>query len=175
MWKSRLKDVFFIVCIGVLFWLIITKREGQRIGYIDVKIVFAEFDLKKELQKKYQSQMAGKKQMIDSLSFEVQQLGIELESSPKPEQAKMDVFLAKRKQYMELVKLYDEEDKQVNSEYDNQILTQMNQYVKEFGDENGYDMILGSLGQGNIMQANDKNDLTKTVIKYINKKYAGEK
>lgn len=175
MWLNRLKDVFYLSAIVTLGWMVFfNKPENKKIAFIDVKKVFDGFELKKELQKKYQGQMAGKKKLIDSLGFEVQQLGIELESSKTPDQTKTEIFIQKRKQYMELVKIYDGEDQKVNSEYDAQILTQMNQFVKDYGDENGYDMILGSLGNGTIMHANSEMDISDKVLKFINKKYAGD-
>lgn len=173
--KSRFKDLFYLACIVTLAWFTYNNYGTQKkIGYIDVKKVFDDFDLKKELQKKYFSQMSNKKKTIDDMGFELQKMGLELEASAKPEQAKMDLFLAKRKQYMELVKVYDDEDQKVNSEYDAQVIKQMNEYIKQYGDENGYDLILGSMGNGNIMQAQDEMDLTDEVTRYVNKKYAGK-
>ena len=173
---NKLKDVFYICCIGVLFWLVLSNKEKEKgIAYIDVKKVFDEFQLKKELQKKYQGQMASKKQVIDSLGFQLQRLEIEIGATKKPDKEKVDLYMSKQKQYIDLSKIYTEEDKNINSEYDSQILNQMNQYVKEYGDENGYEMILGSIGNGNIMQAKSEIDLTKPMIKYINNKYAGVK
>ncbi|HYG53227.1 MAG TPA: OmpH family outer membrane protein, partial [Flavobacteriales bacterium] len=87
---------------------------------------------------------------------------------------KTEIFVAKRKQYMELMKVYDEENQKVNADYDAQIIKQMNIYIKEYGDANGYDMIFGSLGNGTVMQAQASMDVTEPVIKYINKKYAGK-
>lgn len=175
MWKSKLKDLFYLVCIVTLGWFTYANYANQRkIGYIDVKKVFDDFDLKKEMQKKYFDQMANKKKTIDDMGFELQKMGGELEVSEKPEQKKLDEFLLKRKQYMELVKIYDEEDKKVNSEYDAQIIKQMNEYIKKYGDEKGYDLILGSMGNGNIMQAQDGLDLTTEVTTYINHQYAGK-
>lgn len=174
MWKSRLKDVFYLGCIGVLCWAVFFRSNEQKFGYIDVKKVFSEFQLKKDLEKKYTDQMSGKKKKIDDMSFELQQMGIELESSSKPDQKKMNDFVTKRKQYMELVKIYDDENSKINSEYDEQIIKQMNIYVKEYGDANNYSMILGSMGNGNIMQAKEVYDITEPVIEFINKKYAGK-
>ena len=76
MWLNRAKDFFYIGSILALGWLVIGKKsESKNIAFIDVKKVFDGFELKKELQKKYHGQMAGKKKVIDSLGFQLQQLG----------------------------------------------------------------------------------------------------
>lgn len=175
MWRNRLKDLFFLLCILTLAWFTYANHNNrQKLGFIDVKKVFENFDMKKEMQKKYFDQMGSKKKTIDDMGFELQKMSIELESSAKPEQAKMETFLAKRKQYMELVKVYDEEDQKVNTEYDTQVIQRMNEYIKQYGDENGYELILGSMGNGNIMQAREHLDLTVEITKYVNTKYAGK-
>lgn len=175
MWKNRLKDiVLFGLILTIGYFTYYNTIEKKKLGYIDVQKVFNEFDLKKELQQKYHSKMEGKKKMIDSLGFELQKKGVELESSSKPEQQAVNNFIGKRKLYMELVKQYDEEDQKLNSDYDNQIISQMNQYIIDFGKNNGYDLIFGSMANGNIMHADEGLDLTNEVIVYINKKYAGK-
>jgi outer membrane protein len=175
MWKNKLKDLFYLASLLTLGWFCYVNYSNQRkIGYIDVKQVFNDFDLKKEMQEKYFSQMSGKKKSIDELGFELQKMGSELEASGKPEEKKMEAFLSKRKLYMQLVKTYDEEDKKINSEYDTEVIQQMNEYIKKYGEEKGYDLILGSMGNGNIMQAQNQLDLTGEVTAYINNAYAGK-
>lgn len=172
----KLKDAIIFLSLGVLGWMSYSNSNGnQRIAYMDVTRVFNEFNLKKELQKKYTSHMASQKKIIDSLGFMVQRMGMDLENAIKPDSVKMNRFMLKRKQYMTLVREYDEQDKQLNSQYDGQIFAQMNEYIKEYGAENDFDLILGSMGNGNIMQGSERMDVTSDVVKFINEKYEGVK
>ena len=40
--------------------------------------------------------------------------------------------------------------------------------------ENGYDVIFGASGEGNIMYATDELNITSEVLAYCNKKYSGK-
>jgi outer membrane protein len=172
----KIKDAVIFLSLGILGWMSYSNSNGkQRIAYMDVTRVFNEFNLKKELQKKYIDQMSGQKKMIDSLGFLVQRMGVDLENTSTPDSVKMNRFLLKRKQYMTMVREYDDQDKKLNNQYDGQILAQMNEYIKEYGEENGFDLILGSMGNGNIMQGSQRMDVTTEVVKFINKKYEGIK
>lgn len=169
---NKIKDLFFLACILFLGWMVFDLKANQpRLGFIDVKKVFDGFELKKELQRKYHAEMGDRKRTLDSLGFEVQRLGIELEG--KNDNAKLEVYLMKRRNYMEMLKLYEEKDARANAEYDSQIFVQLNQYIQEYGDQNGFDLVFGSAGNGSIMHGNIQWDVTNDVIKFINKRYSG--
>jgi outer membrane protein len=53
--------------------------------------------------------------------------------------------------------------------FDKIIWEKINQKVNDYGKEQGYDYIFGAKGDGSIMYASDKKDITKEVIAYINK------
>lgn len=172
--KQRIKDIVLFALLGLLFWLVIGRETvNAKYAYVDVPRVFDEFLMKKELQKKYNNQMAGRKALVDSLGFQLQKTAIELENNPTPSPKELESFASRRAQYMELVKKFDEEDHQLNSEYDAQIFKQMNQYIRDFGEEKGYTMLFGSMGNGNIMYAEETVDKTDEVIHFLNEKYQG--
>ena len=52
-------------------------------------------------------------------------------------------------------------------------MLQLNQYVKEFGEKNSYDIIHGANGNGSLMYAKDILNLTEEVKAFINNKYKG--
>ena len=55
-----------------------------------------------------------------------------------------------------------------------QILGQMTQYIKDFGNENGYDFIFGEDNTGTILYGKPTADITSEVIEFINQKYQGK-
>jgi outer membrane protein len=52
--------------------------------------------------------------------------------------------------------------------------TEINKYIMEYGKENKFDMIHGVSGEGNLMYADEKLNVTDQVIEYMNNKYDGE-
>jgi outer membrane protein len=56
----------------------------------------------------------------------------------------------------------------------NLIWDRINNYVKEYGEKNGYDYIFGANGDGTVMYADGSEDITNDITTYINLRYAGE-
>ena len=53
------------------------------------------------------------------------------------------------------------------------IINDINDYVKEYGKREGYRIIFGAKGNGNIMYAEDGADLTNGVLEGLNNEYSG--
>jgi len=70
-------------------------------------------------------------------------------------------------------KNFEEELIEVSQEYDQQIWERLNGFVKTYAEEKGYDIIIGASGDGNLMYANEKLDITDQLIEYCNQKYNG--
>jgi outer membrane protein len=69
-----------------------------------------------------------------------------------------------------------EEDNQVQTKkYDEEIITQLNQYVQDYGKEMGYAYIYGNNGEGSLMYADDARVITREMIEYVNNRYKGVK
>lgn len=54
------------------------------------------------------------------------------------------------------------------------VYNQVNTYIKEYGEKNGYTVILGTMTGGNILFAKDYIDVTDEVMKGLNEKFKGE-
>ncbi|UOQ75196.1 OmpH family outer membrane protein [Hymenobacter cellulosilyticus] len=52
-----------------------------------------------------------------------------------------------------------------------EILTEINAYIKQYGKEKGYDFILGATDNGNIVYAAEGKDITEEVLAGLNKQY----
>jgi outer membrane protein len=72
------------------------------------------------------------------------------------------------------LKFHEDELAKKTSESLEQIWNQLNSYVQEYGQEHGYDYILGATGDGGIMYASEAKNLNEEVISYINDKYNGK-
>lgn len=136
-------------------------------GYKRTKIVKADFDKKANTMKSN----------IDSLigNWQKELKGFEKEkTSLTPKELKLKEQLLGNKQqqinaYQEAVqKQMQEEDQKITQT----IINDINDYVKEYGKKNGYQIIFGASGGGNIMYARESSDLTEVVLKGLNAEYA---
>lgn len=66
-------------------------------------------------------------------------------------------------------KQIQEEDQKVTQT----VINDINDYVKEYGEKEGYRIIFGAKGGGNIMYADEVSDLTQTILEGINAEYQG--
>lgn len=172
-----MKKQYWIILISlfVVTWaLLLWRTNGSaKTGYVDLKQVFDEFAYTQELKKDLVTVQAARQKLVDSMEFELKVLSKELEKSNTAElKSKFDVKL---ESLMKFRKEAEQDNLALTEQLDSKILTQMNQYVKDFGKENGFDIILGSQGDGTVMYAEDNMNITKTVISYINKKFKGKK
>ncbi|MDX2172816.1 MAG: OmpH family outer membrane protein [Bacteroidota bacterium] len=152
------------ICILTYFQII----NNKKIGYVTTLKVFEEFKEKKELETKYQKIQIVKQTYLDSLKLNIQSLenGDFKKNEEKINELKK-IYLLKENQF-------NQENEVLYKDYTDQIWKQLNQYIEDYGKEKKYDFLLGATGQGNIMYASDKEDLTKEIIEYVNNKYDGK-
>ena len=146
----------------------------HKAGYIIIQEVFENFEMKKELGKKYDGVRNVRKKLLDSLQIDISILSNRLSNQKtKPSDADIDLFERKKMEFNKRMQEFDESNMQMTKEFDEKIITQLNQYVSDFGKLNGYDMIFGNTTNGSIMYGNEKYNITKDVIEFINNKYKG--
>ncbi|MFI5140710.1 MAG: OmpH family outer membrane protein [Bacteroidia bacterium] len=149
--------------------------QSTKTAFVNIQEVFSKFELKKDYEKKLNFSKTSRQKIVDSLEMELKILGRKIEGENAKNKEDLNVFSVKRQTYMEKRKLLEEDDLKQTKQYDNEIILQMNQYIKDYGKENNYTYIFGSDGNGSLMYAKDSKDVTKEVVEYINAHYSGIK
>ncbi len=54
------------------------------------------------------------------------------------------------------------------------VINDINDYIKEYGKKEGYRIIFGASGSGNIMYAEESSDLTEKVLEGLNAEFEGK-
>jgi outer membrane protein len=140
----------------------------NKTGYVEIAVVFEQFEMKKELQATLESDLQSKQFLLDSLMFQLQTLNNKLSSEAKPEGAEIQKFQQLQNYYAQQKEVFDNYSYDKTAQLDKQIITQMSQYIKDYGKANGYDYIFGATGTGNILYAPESANVTKEIIEYIN-------
>lgn len=146
-----------------------------KLGYILVQDVYNGFELKKELQKKYEETAGARQRLLDSLGHELQMIAGKIESDKGKDERMLTLFNSRRDEYVQRRESMAQDNQNLTAQYDKEILTQLNQYVKEYGAEHGYKYIFGSDGNGSLMYADEAENITAAVTEFINQRYRGEK
>ena len=143
-----------------------SDQKVPKTGYVDNIKLFGDFTGKKELEQKLNAEKSSLDRGLDSLRL---QLGALQQTVPNSEQFQLAKMNYERSM-MEAQTAYQQADAQ----YTEQIWTQINTYIQDYGKENGYDYIFGTTGGGNLMYGSEGYDLTELITQYINDKYAGK-
>lgn len=149
------------------------KTFTQKTVWIDIAEVYNDFGLKKELESKMIQTQTARKKILDSLEFELQVLTKKLDMAKTIADEDKAVYKAKKEAFMSKYNMYKEEDDHMKQSFENQIIQQLNQYIKDYGEKKGYTMILGAEGSGALMYASKGINITPEVKEYVNYRYSG--
>ena len=163
--------IAFIVIAAAIAGLYLVPKH-YRIVYVDNSRVFQDFIMKKELEAAYKKTENARKTQLDSMILELKMISREYESTRNSKL--LGLLEIKREEVITRQKEYEEDNQALSEQYDAQIWKQLNQYIKEYGDNKGYDFIMGAQGDGTLMYAGEKNNVTEDVISFINKRYEGK-
>ena len=98
-----------------------------------------------------------------------------LKCMTKKEKAlKQELLANKQQQINNYQQSVQQQIQKENQHITQAVINDINAFVKEYGKENGYKIILGARGNGNIMYADSSKNITKEVLIYLNKKYQGD-
>jgi len=163
-----------LITICIIMVAVSGMNFRPRTGYILITKVYSDFEMKKELEKKFTATRNQREKMLDTLAIQLRLLANELDASKTRDEKKIASYNYKREEYLQKRKTFDEDNTALSAQYDKEILAQLNQYVRDFGAKNNYEYIFGNDGNGSLMYAQESNDLTRQVTEYINQKYAGK-
>lgn len=163
-------------CIAILILFVITActAEGEKTGFADLEELYNEFELKKELESKFETVQATRKGLLDSLELDLNVRLKNLEAQQKPPQDQVLQFQVRQQNYQQKSQQFEQELLQVQETYSGQIWEQIHQYVSDYGKENNYTYIHGTDGSGTMLYATEKKDITSALIQYINLTYKGK-
>lgn len=153
-------------------------RSANELVYVDVNKLLEGYKRTEVEREAFTKRTQVLKSNVDSLvtnwqnelkSYEKERSGM----SEKEIELKQELLANKQQQlnnYQQAIqKQIQEEDQKMTQT----VVNDINEYVKEYGKANGYRIIFGAGGSGNIMYAEDASDLTPKVLEGLNKQYEG--
>lgn len=127
--------------------------------FMDSYLVFEEFEMKKDYDKRLEMELGMEQASLDSL-------GAQLNAATDP------LKVAALKKDFTVKKLaFDEKFQALSRQYTDEVYKRLNGYIQAYGKEKHYKLILGSNGDGNVMYVDTTLNVTKDLISYINQQY----
>jgi len=146
-------------------------KSDSSVKYVDINKLFNGFDMKTELEKSFQKDLSVKEKQLDSLSriFQTKNT-IYKANNTKEKLVELQKIQEDLYQLDQEIKVFSE---QKTNAINSQIIGQMTQYIKDYGDKNNSGLILGLNETGNVLYGSEKLEITDEVLLFINDKYQG--
>ena len=154
-----------ILAISILFSVLSScgeKPENTKIAFMNNVRVFEEFSMKKDYDKKMESDLINEASQLDSIEKNINSIGSTSDT--------LELFQLRRNYYV-LQQQYEQKYEALATQYTKEVNDRLNESIKSYAEKMGYEIILGSGGQGNVMYVKEPLDITDELIKYINTDY----
>lgn len=162
----------------VLVSYLFIKSDPPTIGYIYNDRLFSEYNGIKDSRDEYQQTVNAWQQELDSLESDINRT---IESyrtefqhiSDRERQLQSQEIKNKQEKYYALQQSVEEKKQAHDLRISSAILKQIDSYIQDYGKTSEYDFIIGVTDAGNLLYANEKQNLTDVVINGLNEKYEG--
>lgn len=142
------------------------------IGFINVDSVYNEFNLKKELEKQYKSEIKDLEAYRDLANVEYERLNLKWQSN-NSDRLTYDSLIMISKERERIIEETDIKIKEVTTMYDARIQNQLSQYLKDFAKNQNKDIVLSVMKDQEVLFHSNGIDLTVDAIEYVNNAYHG--
>lgn len=141
-------------------------------AYITTSKVYDNFHFKNELETKFEKVKVARSHHLDSIKLRLQLKYKELEGQDQ-QSTEWENFRLMREQYFSKEAEFEKLSAELLQQYNDQIWERLNQYIKEYGEQNGFTYIFGASGEGSLMYALEGENVTDQIIDYVNERYEG--
>lgn len=174
--KSNIALIFSLISLIVSSLFISGVFNKKKLAYVrSTELVYGYLGMK-EAQAEYQRKSQMWTMNIDTLQKDYQ-LGFsrytaEVSKLNPAQKAERERLLSEQqKNIMTYTKAVNEQAKMEDEKITKGVLNQINSFVEGYGQENGYDIILGTTDSGNLLYGKESMDITNVVLKELNINY----
>lgn len=165
--------------VGLIFLGTYILASNSQVVYVDSNKLINGYQGMIDARKVYQQKAGGWKANIDTLTNEVKRqiMDYEKESArltAKERQLSQELIQTKQKQLYDYQQAMNTQARQEDDKMTGEVITQINAFIKKYGEDNGYTVILAATEYGNVAYADESLDITDRVLEGLNKQYKGQ-
>ena len=161
----------FVLVIGAVIMSIMAINSSNKLAYANTLQVYEKFDYKVELESEFEKFHASHKVILDSLKFKFNLQRNAIDSTNIEDLRKLE---STRNEYMLFGAKFKEEETNLQKEYFDKIWKQLDLYSKEFCKEQGFKYVFGVKGEGNLIYADEGENITEELLNFVNQRYQNE-
>ncbi len=178
----NVKIIFVIIIsslLGATASFFAGKYNSPKIAYVRSNDLIYAYEGTKEAQTKYTQQKERLQANADTLKLGFQKaIASYNENYSKmniTERAEQEQRLSSQEsQLQQYIQAIEEKSATQDDEMMQSVLNQINSFAKDYGEEHGYDVILGTTSSGNVLYGKKDLDITEELLKALNQQYRGE-
>ena len=146
------------------------------IVYVDAQKLVSGYKGMQEARKEFELKAKSWQSNLDTLRMELEAQIKEYEVSSvklslKEKALTEELIRTKQEQYMNYREIVSEKVKKEDQELTSKVLNKVNDYVKRYGEEKSYSIIMAATQFGNIVYAEKGTDITEEVLQGLNLEY----
>ena len=186
MYQMKFKSKDFLLAVLIIgftaaniAWFWYNTTRAARIAYVRSPDVIEQYYGMKEIKDIYGKKLMFWQTELDSLAkkYEENKFLIEKKiastNSSKIRDSLNSTLQLNLQKVLEYKQNLDAKAKNEEDKLTQGALNQINSFVKEYSEEHGFSIVLGTTLSGNILYAKDTYDITDDLIKELNKNYLG--
>lgn len=171
--------LFAILFLSNAYLLFQHFSNSQEIVYVDSSKLLNGYHGMLDARKVYQQKALVWQANIDTLVNEIQNELKKFEKemprmTVKERDLTRQLLQNKQQQLADYQKATQENAANEDGKMTKQVIDEVNQYIKNYGQQNGLRIILAATEYGNIAYAEDGIDITEEILDGLNKKYKGQ-
>jgi len=168
-----MKKIIYITFAILLF---ASCKQTEKIGFVDNSKLINEYQEKIDIEEKLKVKIAAFQKRTDSLRkvfrFDVNEAEIKAKTMSQIDIQKLSQELQQREQILSQRLQFEQQQIAQESQAQNDsLIIKIKDFVKDYGDTNGYSYILGSNEAGSVMFGKEESDLTQTILDLLNTAY----
>lgn len=148
----------------------------SKLAYVNTTQVLEEYQGMQEASQAYEVKLQEWQSRTDTLRLEFEKEVKEFEAekpslSSKEKEIRLTSIEKKRNDLQKYREFASQKAVEKEAAMTEQVLKQLNTFMKEYGEKMGYTLILGANGQGSLLYAKDGMDITQEMIEMVNRRY----
>jgi outer membrane protein len=173
--KTSVFEIAFkaIVIIGLTVLVAFQFVKQERIAYVDAMRLLNGYKGMQAARQEFETKSGMLRANLDTLRTELQNEIANYERTTgkisSKEKALMEELIStKQQQYIHYENVVNEKIQKEDQEITTKVLERVNDYVRKYGEEKDFEIILAATQYGNIVYARDGMDITDEVLKELN-------
>jgi outer membrane protein len=186
--KNQSKSVPVIIWAIIILSLLLSvlsltyslSRKDNKLAYVDALKLIGGYKGTEAVRNNLNSVKEGYKVNLNTLRSEVEQMilnydKVKQKSSPREKKLTEGLIQSKQKQLLDYEQLVKEQSQKQDQELSSQILNTVNAYIKQYGEREGFTIILSATHYGSIAYGDQASDITDKILAGLNAEYKSTK